>query len=46
MVEDKEKDESSCSKQVDAEATEFEPGKKHPFTTILTCSCLADEIIS
>lgn len=26
MVEEKEKDEASCSKQVDADATEFEPG--------------------
>lgn len=36
MVEEKEKDEASCSKQVDADATEFEPGKKHPITTIRT----------
>ncbi|CAE5966773.1 unnamed protein product [Arabidopsis arenosa] len=31
VVEEKEKDEASCSKQVDADATEFEPDYKYPF---------------
>ncbi|XP_010485001.1 PREDICTED: NAC domain-containing protein 53-like isoform X3 [Camelina sativa] len=31
VVEAKEKDEASCSKQVDADATEFEPDYKYPF---------------
>lgn len=30
VVEEKEKDEASCSKQVDADATEFEPDYKYP----------------
>ncbi|EOA30249.1 hypothetical protein CARUB_v10013370mg [Capsella rubella] len=31
VVEEKEKDEASCSKQFDADATEFEPDYKYPF---------------
>ncbi|VVA97115.1 unnamed protein product [Arabis nemorensis] len=50
VVEEKEKDEASCSKQVDADATEFEPGinpfyhnqNSHPYGNRLHVFCLAD----
>jgi len=54
VVEEKEKDEASCSKQVDADATEFEPGKElcyhnqtlPPFVNRCDVFCLDDGSIS